>query len=175
MCRIWSAMIIILSSQLPVIGYHGNASCWRWVSGQFLSRSNQRQVLGRLEQQLEQAAMLLPAGHVLHTQLAGPKITLLFLCLFVCVSTLIMYITYIVAMRPYFSQLWQFRRLLCVATMSSLAQSEMDTEKQRHRRRDNVRLTKSRNARSEQLLVISTESLTNREWLPGELLSGSER
>ena len=33
-------------------------------------------------------------------------------------------------------------------------------------------LTKS--ARNEQLLVMPTESLTNREWLPGELLSVSE-
>jgi len=41
-------------------------------------------------------------------------------------------------------------------------------EKQRQRRHDNVRLTES--ARSEQLLVMPTESLTNREWLPGELL-----
>jgi len=32
------------------------------------------------------------------------------------------YVTYIVAMRPYLSQLQQFRRLLCAATMSSLAQ-----------------------------------------------------
>jgi len=32
------------------------------------------------------------------------------------------YVTYIVAMRPYFSRLWQFRRLLCVAAMSSLPQ-----------------------------------------------------
>jgi len=30
------------------------------------------------------------------------------------------YVTYIVAMRPYFSQLRQFRRLFCVAAMSSL-------------------------------------------------------
>ena len=30
----------------------------------------------------------------------------------------------------------------------------MDTEKQRQRRRDNARLTKSGNARSEQLLVV---------------------
>jgi len=29
---------------------------------------------------------------------------------------------YIVAMRPYFSRHWQFRRLLCVAAMSNLAQ-----------------------------------------------------
>jgi len=32
------------------------------------------------------------------------------------------YITHIVAMLPYFSRLRQFRRLLCVAAMSSLAQ-----------------------------------------------------
>ena len=50
----------------------------------------------------------------------------------------------------------------------------MDTEKQRQRRHDEVRLTESRNAKSEQLLVVPTESLTNREWLPGELLSESE-
>jgi len=32
------------------------------------------------------------------------------------------YIMYIVVMQPYFSQLQQFRRLLCVAAMSSLPQ-----------------------------------------------------
>jgi len=32
-----------------------------------------------------------------------------------------------------------------------------------------------KNARGELLLVMPTESLTNREWLQGELLSGSER
>ena len=32
------------------------------------------------------------------------------------------YVTYIVAMRPYLSRLRQFRRLLCVAAMSSLPQ-----------------------------------------------------
>ena len=51
----------------------------------------------------------------------------------------------------------------------------MDTEKQRQRRRDDARLTESGNGRTEQLLVVPTESLTNREWLPGELLNGSER
>ena len=51
----------------------------------------------------------------------------------------------------------------------------MDTEKQRQRGCDDARLTKSRNARSEQLLVMPTESLTNRGELPRELLSGSER
>jgi len=51
----------------------------------------------------------------------------------------------------------------------------MDTEKQRQRRRDDSWLTESRDARSEQLLMMPTESLlTNGEWLPGELLSGSE-
>ena len=51
----------------------------------------------------------------------------------------------------------------------------MDTEKQRQRRRNDARLTESGNARSKQLLMMPTESLTSREWLPGELLSGSER
>jgi len=32
------------------------------------------------------------------------------------------YVTYIVAMRPYFSRLRQLRRLLCVPAMSSLSQ-----------------------------------------------------
>ena len=41
----------------------------------------------------------------------------------------------------------------------------MDTEKQRQRRRDDARLTESGNARSEQLLVVPTESLTDRVWL----------
>jgi len=50
----------------------------------------------------------------------------------------------------------------------------MDTEKERQRRHDNARLTESGNTRSEQLLVMPTELLTNREWLPGELLSGLE-
>ena len=36
----------------------------------------------------------------------------------------------------------------------------MDTEKQKQRRRDGARLTESGNARSEQLLVVPTESLT---------------
>jgi len=50
----------------------------------------------------------------------------------------------------------------------------MDTEKQRQHRCDDIRQTESGNARREQLLVMPTEVLTNREWLPGELLSGSE-
>jgi len=61
--------------------------------------------------------------------------------------------------------------------MSSLHsyEFEMDTEKQRQSRCDDTRLTESGNARSEQLLVMPTELLSNREWLPGELLSGLER
>ena len=50
----------------------------------------------------------------------------------------------------------------------------MDTEKQRQLRRDGARLTESENTRSEQLLVVPTELLTNRKWLPGELLNGLE-
>jgi len=50
----------------------------------------------------------------------------------------------------------------------------MDIEKQRKRRHNDARLAKNGNTRSEQLLVMPTELLTNREWLPGELLSGSE-
>jgi len=50
----------------------------------------------------------------------------------------------------------------------------MDTEKQRQCRRDSARLTEIGNARSEQLLVVPTELLTNRQQLLGQLLSGSE-
>jgi len=50
----------------------------------------------------------------------------------------------------------------------------MDTEKQRQCRLDGARLTESGNVRSEQLLVVPTELLTNRQQLLGELLSGSE-
>ena len=63
--------------------------------------------------------------------------------------------------------------MLCVATTSSY-EFEMDTEKQRQRRRNAARLTESGSARSEQLLMVRTEPLTNREWLLEELLSGSE-
>jgi len=44
----------------------------------------------------------------------------------------------------------------------------METEKQRQRRCDDTRLTESRDARSEQLLMMPIESLSSREWLPGE-------
>jgi len=50
----------------------------------------------------------------------------------------------------------------------------MDTEKQRQCS-NNARLTESGNTRSEQLLVMLAELLTNREWLPGEFLCGPER
>jgi len=43
----------------------------------------------------------------------------------------------------------------------------MDTEKQRQRRHNDARLTESGDTRSELLLVMPTELLTNREWLPG--------
>ena len=86
------------------------------------------------------------------------------------------YITYIVAMRPY-SRLRQFRRLLCVAAMSSLPQLsydfEIDTEKQRQRRRDDARLTQSGNARSEQLNTRGAYRVANQQSLA--CLSGSER
>ena len=106
----------------------------------------------------------------------------LVLCVFrvcLCVPTYHMsnsYITYVVAVWPYFSWLWQFRQLLCVATTSSLSQVEFEivTEKQRQSRHDNARLTKRGNARSQQLLMMPTELLTNRELLPGEFLSGLE-
>ena len=75
----------------------------------------------------------LPAGHALCARPAGPKITLLFprlyIYIYICMCVRTYHVrnnyvtcTYIVAMRPYFSQLWQFRRLLCVAAMSSLPQ-----------------------------------------------------
>ena len=73
----------------------------------------------------------LPAGRARSTRPAGPKITLRFPRLYIyicmCVRTYHVrnnYVTYIVAMRPYFSRrrLRQFRRLLCVAAMSSLPQ-----------------------------------------------------
>ena len=51
---------------------------------------------------------------------------------------------------------------------------EIDTEKQRQHRHNNERFTECRNAKSKQVLVISTELLTDREWLPGKILSGLE-
>ena len=61
-----------------------------------------------------------------------------------------------------------------VATVSSLAQLQVqDTNKQKQCRHNDARLTKSGNTRGEQLLVTPTEPLTDCEWLPGELFSGS--
>jgi len=58
---------------------------------------------------------------------AGCTLPRLVLRLLICASACTypvhnIYVTYSVAMRPYFSQLWQFRQLLCVATVGSLAQ-----------------------------------------------------
>ena len=47
------------------------------------------------------------------------------MCIYICVRTYHVrnnYFTCVVDMRPYFSRLWQFGRLLCVAVMSSLPQ-----------------------------------------------------
>ena len=84
------------------------------------------------------------------------------------------YVTYIVAMRPYFSRLCDsaLRRLLCVAAMSSY-DFELDTEKQRQSRRDDARLTESGNARSEQLNTRGANRVANQQSLA--CLSGSER
>ena len=89
-------------------------------------------------------SIFLPAGHAQNTWPAGPKIALYFLCLspglLVCASTHIRstIITYIATTRLYFSWLGQFRWLLW----------------QRQCRCNNTRLTKSRNARSGQLLMM---------------------
>jgi len=56
---------------------------------------------------------------------------------------------------------------------SSVAQLRVrGTEEQRD---EDARLTESGNARSEQLLVMPTKQLTDREWLPGEHLNLSRR
>jgi len=77
----------------------------------------------------------------------------------------------------YFSQL-QMAALSTgghVATMSSLAQLQVqDTKKQRQCRCESTRMTESKNGKGKQLLMMSTESLTDWEWLPGELFSGLE-
>ena len=66
--------------------------------------------------------------------------------------------------------------MCCLSNRLLCYEFEMGTEKQRQRTRDDTRLTESRDTRSEQqLLVMPTELLvTNGEWLPGELLSGSK-
>jgi len=103
----------------------------------------------------------------------------IYIYIYLCIRTYHVrknYVTYIVAMRPYFSRLRQFRRLLCVAAMSSLLQLcdfKMDTEKQRQHRRDDVRLTESGNARGEQLNTCGACRVANQQSLAW--LSGSER
>jgi len=73
----------------------------------------------------------LPAGRAQSARPAGPKITLQFSRLYICISVYLCvrtyhvrdnYVTYIAAMRPYFSRPRQLRRLLYVAAMSSLPQ-----------------------------------------------------
>ena len=74
-----------------------------------------------------------------------------------------LYVMYIAAMRP--SSVDFLRTAASVATMSSLAEFWVqDTEKLRQHRRDNARLTKSRKARSEQLLITPTDPLSDWEW-----------
>ena len=120
--------------------------------------------------------------------LTGPKIALHFSCLFVCwFVTLCVrtccrnkYVTYITAMQLYFSRLW-IRQLLWkwstgVATTSSLARLWVrDTEKQKQCRHNGARLTNRWNARSEQLLVMPTELLTDWEWLPAGDLQNAQK
>ena len=69
--------------------------------------------------------LFLPAGRALRARPAGPKITLRFPYICMCIRTYHVrnnYVTYIVAMRSYFSRHRQFRRLVCVAAMTSLPQ-----------------------------------------------------
>ena len=56
-----------------------------------------------------------------------------------------MYITYIVAMQLYCSQLWMAPLSTSVTTMGSVAQLQVgDTEKQRQHRCNNIRLERQR-------------------------------
>ena len=84
------------------------------------------------------------------------------------------YITCIVAMRLLANLTAALSTGVAAMSTSSLVQLQVrdtDPEKQRQCRCDGTRLTEIGNARSELLLMMPTESL---EWLPGELLSGSE-
>jgi len=64
-----------------------------------------------------------PAAHFKRGQLVLRLLCDFRVCIFVCPHlSHNNYVTYIVAMRPYFSWLRRFRRLLCVATKGSLAQ-----------------------------------------------------
>ena len=74
------------------------------------------------------------------------------------------YIRYIVAMQLYFSRIRTAALSTGVATMSSLAQLDLQvqgTEEQRQLRCDDVKLIESGNARSKQLLAMLIESLTD--------------
>jgi len=66
------------------------------------------------------------------------------------------YITYIAAMRLYYSQHWTAALSSGVAALSSMAQLQVYTGEQRQRCED-ARLTKSRRARSKQLLMMPTD------------------
>ena len=87
------------------------------------------------------------------------------ICLFVCTSALnTCTIITMHALLPCDFTLVDLMSALStgVATISSLAQLRVgDTGEQRQCRCDDVRLTVSRNARSEQLLMIPTEQLTD--------------
>ena len=75
----------------------------------------------------------------------------------------------------YFSRLRMAALNTGVVTTSSLAQIRVqDTKEQRQHRRNNVRLTKSGNARSEQLLMIPTKQLIDWELVSRRFLSGLE-
>ena len=76
--------------------------------------------------------MFLSASLALRVRPAGPEyfaasssVYIYIIYIYMCIRTYHVrnnYITYIVAMQPYFSRLRQFRWLLCVAAMSSLPQ-----------------------------------------------------
>ena len=72
---------------------------------------------------------LLPAGRALRARPAGPKITLPFPRLYICASALITcaIITShtLLPCDLTYSRLQQFRRLLCIAAMSSLPQLQL--------------------------------------------------
>jgi len=82
------------------------------------------------------------------------------------------YITYIVAMRPYFTVNFGNLDGCCVAAISRVVYHsydfEMDTEKQRQRRCDEAGLTESGNARTKQLNTRGAYRVAitgNRVWL----------
>ena len=118
----------------------------------------------------------LPAGRA---RPAGPKITLLFPRLYICASALIT-CTIITShtLLPCDLTLVDFGNVDgCFAWLLWVAYHsydfEMDTEKQRQCRRDNVRLTESGNAWSEQLNTRGAYRAANQHSLA--CLSGSER